>query len=298
MRFSTVGKEIFPGFELKISCARDVDCLDNECLNERYRIVSIKAGSAVFTNGNSSQIVTSPTVLCLNECDNVELHATSGLRLDIMYFEPTCFERYVTFQSLGAWKDSLDDDSWFFRPFFIRTGVFIGACPVNRYMGNRVSRLIELTDSELTGQKDEFWPCRSRSFFIELLLLVSSIYDENGAQEKISFGKITDEIKEVVDWLHIHYLEKITMEAVTRQFHTNKTTLNQNFKAVMGITVTEYISSIRVQVACSFLRKTYLPVKEIMERAGYRDDAHFLRSFKKYVGCPPSEYRNRFESSS
>jgi AraC-like DNA-binding protein len=70
--------------------------------------------------------------------------------------------------------------------------------------------------------------------------------------------------------------------------------LNQNFKAVMGITVMEYISSIRVQVACSFLRKTYLPIKEIMERAGYRDDAHFLRSFKKHVGCPPSEYRERF----
>jgi AraC family L-rhamnose operon regulatory protein RhaS len=251
----------------------------------------------IFINGNISQIVTSPAVLCLNELDRVEFHNTSELKLDIMYFEPTCFERYVTFENIQAWKDSLHDDVWFFRPFFKRDDLFIGACAVNRYMVNRVSQLIALTDTELTEQKDQNWPCRSRSYFIELLLLANSIYDQDDAQEKTCFGKLTDEIKEVVDWLHIHYLEKITIETVTKQFHTNKTTLNQKFKAILGVTVTEYINNIRIQMACSFLRKTHLPMIEIMERAGYRDDAHFLRSFKKSVGCPPSEYRNRFETS-
>ncbi len=296
-RFITVGRDIYPGFEVKICCERNADYLNDGCLNERYRIVLIKAGSGIFTNANTSQFVTSPAVLCLNERDRVELHNTTGLKLDIMYFEPTCFERYVTFENLEVWKGTLNDDAWFFRPFFERSNAFIGACSVNRYMAERVGQLIAMTDTELTGQKDDYWPCRSRSYFIELLLLTNSIYDEDSAHEKVCYGKMTDEIIAVVDWLHLNFLEKITMDAVTRQFHTNKTTLNQKFKAVMGITVTEYINNIRVQIACSFLRKTYLPVKEIMERAGYRDDAHFLRSFKKYVGCPPSEYRNRFEKA-
>ncbi len=268
--------------------------MDNNCLGERFRIVHIGEGCGVFRNGDSSQIVTSPTVLCLNERDEVEIQNTSGLRLDIMYFEPTCFERYVTFENLEVWKNQLNDDAWFFRPFFTRTGSFLGACATNQYLGNRVSKLIELTDAELREQRDESWPCRSRSYFIELLLLVNTIYNEDEAHEKIYFGKMSDEIREVINWLNSHYTEKTTMEAVTRQFHTNKTTLNQKFKAAMGITVMEYVGSLRIQTACSFLRKTYLSVNEIMERAGYRDDAHFLRSFRKHAGCTPSEYRNRF----
>lgn len=293
--YSTIGRELHQGYEMKICCSKNADLLDNECLNERFRIIYIKEGYGVFRNGENSQIVTSPAVLCLNERDEVEMYNTSSLSLDIMYFEPTCFERYVTFENLEIWKNSLnDDDAWFFRPFFERIGSYTGACATNYYLGNRISQLIELADKELTIQKDEFWPCRSRSYFLELLLLVNSIYDEDEAHENICFGKMTDAIKDVVNWLHIHYLEKITVEVVTRQFNTNKTTLNQKFKAVIGITVMEYIISLRMQIACSFLRKTYLPVNEIMERTGYRDDAHFLRSFKKHIGCTPTEYRNQF----
>ncbi len=294
--FSTTGREYYTDYEAKLCCSMNLSVLENECFGERYRVVSIKAGSAVFTNGSLSQIVASPALLCLNEQDNVSLHGTSGLLMDIMYFDPTIFERYMPFESIQAWKDTLREDEWFFRPFFNRSGSYIGALSVSQLLAGRVSQLIESADRELTVQS-EFWPCRSRSFFIELILLVSSVFDNDGSHEKQSYGKITDEVSEVTDWLQTHYLEKITVGAVTRQFHTNKTTLNQKFKSILGVTVTEYINNVRVQVACSFLRKTFLTIREIMERAGYRDSSHFFRSFKKRVGCLPSEYRNRYGGS-
>jgi AraC family L-rhamnose operon regulatory protein RhaS len=211
-----------------------------------------------------------------------------------MYFEPSCFELYVTFANLEVWKDSIKSDNWFFRPFFKRSESYIGACATNYYLGNRGSQLIESAVKELNAQKDDSWPCRSRSYFIELLLLLNSIYDEDSDYENVYFGKMTDEIRELINWIHIHYLEKMTIEMIAKQFHTNKTTLNQKFKTVMGITVVEYISSLRMQIACSFLRKTYLSVNEIMERAGYKNDAHFLRIFRKHTGCTPTEYRNQY----
>ena len=243
------------------------------------------------------QIVTGPSVLCINESDNIEINSATNIQMDIMYFEPTCFERYIEYESIEAWKSSLRDDAYFFRPFFERDESYIGACETNHFLGNRVSQLIALADSELKEQRDHFWPCRSRSYFIELLLLTNSIYSDDGANKKTYLGQISDEIKNVISWININYMEKITLETVTKQFHTNKTTLNRKFKSVMGITVTEYLSRLRMQIACSLLRKTYLTINDIMERAGFKDDAHFLRSFKKYAGCTPSEYRSRFNNS-
>ena len=291
--FSTIGRVFYPGYELKISCERDASYLEDYGLKDRFRIVYIKEGHGIFRNGDLSQIVTSPAVLCLNEVDVVELGSGPGLSMDIMYFEPTCFEPYVPFADLKAWRDALKNDNWYFRPFSNRSETCIGAYATNYYLGKRISQLIEKTEKELSAQRDESWPCRSRSYLIELLILVNSIYDEDSDYENIYYGRMTDEIREVIQWLHIRYLDKLTMETVTRQFKTNKTTLNQKSKAVMGMTVLEYVANLRMQIACSLLRKTYLPVNEIMDRAGYKDDAHFLRTFKKHVGCTPSEYRNR-----
>ncbi|MDD4076193.1 MAG: AraC family transcriptional regulator [Eubacteriales bacterium] len=293
--YTTIGREIYPGREVKLSCVRDADQLGPERVAERFRIVYVKAGCGVFQNGENSQIVTAPSVLCLNAEDAAKLHSPTGFTLDILFFEPSVFERYIAFDSIADWRSKLAEDAFFFSAFFERDAAYIGASATNHYLGNRIAQLIRLTDELLTGQKDDFWPCRSRSYFIELLLLVNSVYREDETHERIFTGKMTDEIREVADWLQVHYLEKLVLEDITKQFNTNKTTLNQRFKAVMGVTVMEYVMNLRMQIACSLLRKTYLSVNEIMERAGYRDDAHFLRAFKKYAGCTPTEYRSRYE---
>ena len=296
--YTTIGREFHPGREVKIYCDRDIEHLNRDIrfLKERYRIIYIKDGYGVFRNGDYCQPITSPTVLCLNEQDDAELQDTTGLKLDILYFDPICFERYVTFESLEAWKTSLQDDTWLFSPFFQRTDTYIGACTTNRSLGSRVQQLISMTNSVLTEQKDHFWPCRSRSYFIELLLLVNSIFHLEGFFKKVPAGNVTDEIRDLVSWLHIHYIDKITMDNITKEFHTNKTTLNQKFNPLMGITVMVYTNGLRIQIACSLLRKTYLSIKEIIERSGFRSDTHFLRSFRKYTGCTPSGYRNRYST--
>lgn len=296
--FSTFGKTIHPGREVKISCQFNAGEIRSEAPFNRFRIAYLKEGHGLFENENKTQIVTSPSVLCLNRNDRVRFHASGDARLDVLFFDPVSFERYVDFPDYESWKDQLGLDSYFFRAFFNRDDKYIGAKPASRVLGNRIDRLIELTGKALHDQPDDFWPCRSRSFFIELLLTVNSVYDEGGSGENLFGGNMSDDVMKVVDWANERYLEKIVLEDVTKAFNTNKTTLNQRFKAVMGVTVIEYVINLRMQVASSLLRKTYLPVAEIMGRSGYRDDAHFLRAFKKYAGCTPSEYRKRFEAQS
>ncbi|WP_425415271.1 helix-turn-helix domain-containing protein [Paenibacillus stellifer] len=54
-----------------------------------------------------------------------------------------------------------------------------------------------------------------------------------------------------------------------------------------------YLNTIRMQMASSMLRNTLLPTTEIMSKVGIVDDAHFIRSFRKYASCTPAEFRNQ-----
>lgn len=297
LTYSTVGEIIYPGFTVNIYCIKDTDFLEETCSIQRFRIIYLKEGHGIFQNGDKSQIITSPAILCVKDKDIVYLRKAEDIKMDIIYFDPFCYGRYEKYESYEDWLSKLGDDAFFFRPFFERTNTYIGAFSINYSFGNRISQLITQTNNELSNQRDSFWPCRSRSYFLELLLNVNSAYNEDTVSEQIFNGKMTDEIAHIVDWIHVHYLDKVTLLDITTAFHTNKTTLNQKFKSIMGISVMEYIISLRMQIACSLLRKTYLSVAEIMERSGYRDDAHFLRSFKKYTGVTPTEYRGQFDNT-
>lgn len=292
--FSTLGQSIHPGREVKIACQFNARDISEQAPFDRFRVLYLKEGHGVFENGHKNQIVTSPAVICLNQHDRIRFHKSDDAILDAMFFDPVCFERYVEFASFDEWKNQLGQDEYFFRPFFERNETYIGVNSTSSILGSRISQLIALTDKTLRAQADVNWPCRSRSFFIELLLTVNSIYSEGETEQKVFIGKMSDEVLRIVEWANGHYLEKIVLDDIVKEFNTNKTTLNQRFKAVMGITVIEYIINLRMQVSCSLLRKTYLTVSEIMERSGYHDDAHFLRAFKKYSGCTPSEYRKRY----
>jgi len=69
--------------------------------------------------------------------------------------------------------------------------------------------------------------------------------------------------------------------------------LSKRFKETTGMTMVEYINLYRINKAKDLLSTTNLNQSEISAQAGYCNNVTFTRNFKKYVGCTPSEYRNR-----
>ncbi|HCL04174.1 MAG TPA: AraC family transcriptional regulator, partial [Lachnoclostridium phytofermentans] len=43
--------------------------------------------------------------------------------------------------------------------------------------------------------------------------------------------------------------------------------------------------------AKDLLSKTNMPIKEVANECGYKNEVHFMRQFKSIVGVTPSEYR-------
>lgn len=65
------------------------------------------------------------------------------------------------------------------------------------------------------------------------------------------------------------------------------------FKAETGSTLNQYITKIRIKKAKQLLADPRNKINEIGNQVGYNDANYFGKSFRKYTGLSPSEYREQ-----
>lgn len=58
-----------------------------------------------------------------------------------------------------------------------------------------------------------------------------------------------------------------------------------------GTTLSRYIKHMRMRRADELVRNTFLSIKEIAAEVGLHDGSHFVRDFKSFYGCTPTERR-------
>ena len=76
-------------------------------------------------------------------------------------------------------------------------------------------------------------------------------------------------------------------------YHVNlsPSRLQHLFKAETGVSLTQYLKSLRLERARELLETTFLSVKQIMTTAGLKNKSHFVKDFKKAYGMSPTQYR-------
>jgi AraC-like DNA-binding protein len=295
-KLSVICTKFYQGYELKMRVLPFMPTNANQGIGERYRCVLITEGSGSVQINGLPVPLTAPSVLCLNELEEVCVHTGPDFSGRCLYFDTTVINQSLTFKAVwnpdGGAVSNGSLDFWCLKPFIDRSRYYHGLIPIDSTVSARVSGTFDAIDSLQREEPDEGWPCRSRSYLIELLFLLARIFDCPRTDE-ISGLNVTEEfLRPVILYLTRNFNRKVKLEELTKAFHINKTTLNQKFKKTMGISVMAYLNTLRMQIACSILQNTTMPVSLIMQRVGFMDDAHFLRSFKKYTGLTPSEYRN------
>lgn len=101
------------------------------------------------------------------------------------------------------------------------------------------------------------------------------------------------EMQNIFNYISENYKKEINITSLSKEFHTNRNSLNIKFKRSTGLSVMEYVANLRINIAQSMIRQTTLPVSEIAYRVGYMNPNNFSRMFKKITGNSPSFYRNK-----
>lgn len=94
-------------------------------------------------------------------------------------------------------------------------------------------------------------------------------------------------------YLMEHLEERITIEALSKQFLINPTTLKQAFKTVYGSSIAAHMKEHRMERAAKSLRETKDSIALIAKRAGYESQSRFTAAFKEIYGLLPSAYRKQ-----
>jgi transcriptional regulator GlxA family with amidase domain len=89
----------------------------------------------------------------------------------------------------------------------------------------------------------------------------------------------------------------LTLSKMARSVNLSTSRFHYLFKAEISMPPARYLRIVRMQAAKVLLETTFLSVKEIVALAGFNDESHFLRNFKKLYGVTPSEHRGRIPRS-
>jgi AraC-like DNA-binding protein len=98
-------------------------------------------------------------------------------------------------------------------------------------------------------------------------------------------------IRQAKHFIRAHLAEPLSPGAVADHVHLNADRFSRLFKKVTGVTVAEYVNRARVERVKQLLANPDTRVSEAALATGFRDIAHFNRSFRRYTGQSPRQYR-------
>ena len=127
---------------------------------------------------------------------------------------------------------------------------------------------------------------------IILLQFILELWKKGFIVENDTGGKNTVE-KEMVSYIQQNFTGKILLKEFGEQFHLSEKYISRYFKEHFHITISQYVTYLRLEHAKQLLQDTDIPVTEVAMQSGYQNVSYFIRSFKKTYGRSPLKYRNK-----
>lgn len=95
----------------------------------------------------------------------------------------------------------------------------------------------------------------------------------------------------LIAWIEKNYAEKITLSHLAKISDINEKYLCRFFREFTGYTPTDYVNRLRIERACFEISVNGKSVTEAALDCGFCDMSYFSKTFKKYKGISPKEFK-------
>ncbi len=125
---------------------------------------------------------------------------------------------------------------------------------------------------------------------IILLQFILEMWKKGFVIENDTSGRNTVE-KEMVSYIQQNFTGKISLREFGEQFHLSEKYISRYFKEHFHITLSQYVTYLRLEHAKKLLQDTDIPVTDVAMQSGYQNVSYFIRSFQKAYAVSPLKYR-------
>lgn len=147
--------------------------------------------------------------------------------------------------------------------------------------------LTTLTTIKAIAASDDY--IKDMQINAQLAILLSLLMEDSWNPDEITEKQ--GNIGKIKEYLDQNYSTHITLDYLSDIFFINKFYLSELFKEQFGVSVMDYLISVRITEAKKLLRFTNQTMEDIAAAVGINGAAYFSRLFKKVEGISPNEYR-------
>lgn len=120
------------------------------------------------------------------------------------------------------------------------------------------------------------------------------VFDYAERVEKLRYGKQPSKlVQDVAKYIQHHLSEPITTDDIAKALFLSRSRLSVKFKEEANENLIDFILKEKIEEAKRLLRYTDKTSVAISAYLGFSSQSHFSRTFKKYTGSLPNEYRKR-----
>ncbi|MBQ9031615.1 MAG: helix-turn-helix transcriptional regulator [Parasporobacterium sp.] len=258
----------------------------DQTINNAYAITYVYKGFCSYTFDDRTLTVHPGDIFIATPGFSHRIFTVSGTFALVIMFRSTAFQ--ILFQDFLTADTAFSD---FFRKTITEkeSGNYcvINGAPEDGDLTFYLQSLVCETFSE--------HPYSNSNAACMLKLFLSTAYDKYSDHMRIYKrfpGTERADAKTVLQYIQNNY-QDISLNQVASHFHYNKTYLSRFIHSHFGKTYCEIVNELKIEHAKEYLRKTNKSITEISQLAGFESYDHFSRTFRKYTGCSPGNFRKR-----
>ncbi len=295
MEHITVGQKYNRGKIAFVECVNG-GSLDNiEIKNKCFLLILLTKGRLSFTVNGNAFTASAPCFICFDETADPVFGNPKNAEYSSIYFHPKFLNVNMCFGLLRSKRYgdiATTHDMFMLKPFIDGAHII----PINDTQVEKIKSSAESMADELKNQRDWYWSCRGRSYFMEIIIYLERMYGLmgygiDGATSDPAPMIENSRLREAVLYIEGHFGDGITLSDISLAAGMNHTTLTRLMKQELGCTAIEYLTNHRIAVAKKQLAFTEVPIKDITTMVGFKTVQHFGRIFKSHTSKTPAEYR-------
>ncbi|QJD83867.1 response regulator [Cohnella herbarum] len=210
-------------------------------------------------------------------------------------------QAYIPLSMTEAWLDRLREGIWHLRPETIeqvmeQIGLYCASVKIDaRQLGELAQEISDKLLDRLNAL--DVYPFERPQRLAEgdlpaLEWLHRSMIGTLGLLRAKRKGNLKEPVEEAKNYIEQHLNTELSLEEVADRLGLNPSYFSQLFKQMTNETFVQYRTKRRMERAKRLLSMPYHKITDVSAEVGFADHPHFTKTFKKYSGLTPSEYRD------